>query len=78
MTDDACPILTEMTYLEPLDLFPTYQYITKLNDQISKLTIDLNTQNPRVEVEKVKRPKMHMLMRQIRNEMTHTNPIINQ
>jgi len=33
-----------------------------LSDQIDKITIDLNTQNLRVEIERAKRQKMRLLM----------------
>ena len=67
--------MTEATYFEPIDLFPTHQDLIKLSNQIDKLTIDVNTQNLRVEIEKAKMQKMKVIMRQIRSEKILPNPI---
>ena len=70
--------MTDATYFELINLFPTYHDIIKLSNQIDNLTIDLNTQNIWVEIERAKRQKMKILMRQIRNETIHSNPMVNQ
>ena len=80
-TNEACSTLPDMTdtmYVETLDLFPTYHGIRKISDQIDKLTIDLNTQHPQVEIERVKRQKMRLIMRQLRNKKTPADPIVDQ
>ena len=79
--NEACPTLSDMTdtmYFETLDLFPTYNNIRMISDQIDKLMVDLNTQHLRVEIERVKRQKMQLLMRQLRNKMAPADPIVDQ
>jgi len=80
-TNEACPTLPDMTdaiYVETLELFPTHHDIRKISDQIDKLTIDLDTQHLQVEIEKVKRQKMRLMMRQLRNKMIPVDPIVDQ
>ena len=67
---DECPRLHDMIPFENIDLFPSYHDIAILNDQIAKLTIDLNTQSLRIEVEKTKRQKLNIILKRIRHEKT--------
>ena len=50
LSDEPCPLLSELPILKSVDLFITYQDLANLNDQISRINIDINTQNLRVEV----------------------------
>ena len=60
LSKEPCPLLADPPTLESVDLFPTYQDLVTLNDQISRRNLDINTQNLRVEVEKIKRQKLRM------------------
>ena len=55
LNNEGCPILPEIAPLDPVDLFPTYHDITAISDCIEKLSIYVNTQSLRVEIEKIKR-----------------------
>jgi len=46
--DEECPFLPKLLPFESIELFPTYDDIAAINEQISKLTIDINTQALRV------------------------------
>ena len=81
LTNEVCATLPNMTdtmYVETRELFPTHHDMRKISDQIDKLTIDLNTQHLQVEIEKVKRQKMRVMMRQLRNKRTPADPIVDQ
>ena len=66
---EPCPLLYEIPNLESIDLVLTYQDIATLNDLISRINLDINTQNLRVEVEKIKRQKLRMTMRNLKNDI---------
>jgi len=70
--------MTDTMYFETIDLFPTYHDIRKTSDLMDKLTIDLNTQHFWVEIERVKRQKMRLLMRHLRNKMAPADRIVDQ
>jgi len=53
LNDEGCPIFPEILPISPVDLLPTFCDIAALNEQIEKLSIDINTQSFRVEVERV-------------------------
>ena len=65
---DECPTLPDLILFENIDLIPSYHDIATLNDQITKLCIDLNTQSLWIEVEKTKRQKSNMILKRIRHE----------
>ena len=54
LTDDNYSLLTEMLPLNPMDLFPTPDDVTTLSKQIEPLNLEVNTQNLKVEIEKLK------------------------
>jgi len=41
--NEECPILPDLIPLKNIDLFPSYHDIATLNNQVAKLSIDLNT-----------------------------------
>ena len=55
-----------------------YQDLVNLNDQIYRINIDMNTQNLRVEVEKIKRQKLRISMKSLINEISPTNKLVTQ
>jgi len=55
--NEGCTLLPELLQFETIELFPTYSDIVALNEQIIKLTIDVNTQALRAEIERTKRQK---------------------
>ena len=66
--NDECPVLPDLIPLESIDLFPSYLDITILYDRITSLSIELNTQSLRIEIEKTKRQKLNMMMKRNRHE----------
>ena len=48
----------------------TFSDIAALNDQITKLSIDVNTQALRIEIERTKRQKMRMVLEHIKRGIT--------
>ena len=48
--DEEHLFLPELLPFGQIELFPTYGDLAALNEQISKLTIDVNTQALRVEI----------------------------
>ena len=71
--DEGYHLLPKLFPIETVDLFPTFSDIAALNDQIAKLSIDLNTQALRIEIERTKRQKMRMILKRIKLGMTPTN-----
>jgi len=60
---DECPVLPELIPLENLDLVPSYLDITTLNDRITSLSFEVNTQSLRIEIEKTKRQKLNIMIK---------------
>ena len=60
--------LTEMLPLDPMDLFPTPYDVTTLSKQVEQLNIEVNTQNLKVEIEKLNRQKLGTTLKRIKKE----------
>ena len=71
--DEGCPLLPELFPLETVDLFPTFNDIAALNDQITTLSIDVNTLALRIEIERNKLIKMRMVLKRVKQGMTPTD-----
>ena len=52
--NEECPLLPELLPFKTIELFLTYSDIAAPNEQITKLTIDVNTQALTVEIELTK------------------------
>jgi len=55
--DDFDRLMNESLPLIPVDLFPSTDDMILLNNKIDQLTVDVNTQNLKIELEKLKRRK---------------------
>ena len=70
--------LTECLPFFPEALFPSTDDIMFLSKRFDQLTIDVNTQNLRIEVEKLKRRRLGRLMRQLKGEVLSLRQIVDQ
>jgi len=74
--NDEYPVLPDLIPLESIDLVPPYLDITTLNDGITSLSIELNTQSLRIEIEKTKRQKLNMMIKRNRHERMPSDSLI--
>ena len=70
--DDFDRLMNESLPLIPVDLFPSTDDMILLNNKIDQLTVDVNTQNLKIELEKFKRLKLVGIILLIRNIFTKT------
>ena len=75
--EDPCPVLMEEPpLLEYGNLFPTHQDLTQITERIGHIDISLNTQDLRIELERMKRRKLRTSINNIRKEiLPHNNAV---
>ena len=74
--NDIIPSL--LPNLEFNDLFPTYQDLVQLTERISRIDVDLNMHDLRIELEKMKRRKLRASVNNIRKEILPDNNMVAQ
>ena len=79
LTEESCPLLmTEPTILEFNDLFPTHQDLAQLTERMSRMDVDLNTHDLRIELERMKHHKLHASVNNITKEILPNNNMVAQ
>ena len=68
--------LRDIFPMEPPRSMPSYLDLATLNSQIEHLSLTVNTQSFRIEVERAKRQKMRSTIKQLRQEMNNPCPEI--
>jgi len=77
--EDPCPVLMEEPpLLEFGDLFPTHQDLTQITERIGHIDISLNTQDLRIELERMKRRKLRTSINNIKREILPNNNAVAQ
>ena len=76
--EEPYSLFSNMPIIEPIETFPAQQDLVVLNNQLSQMSIDLNTQNLRVKIVKVKRQKLRTAIRNIKNEILPADQIETQ
>ena len=71
--NEECQLFPELFPIETIELFPTFNSLDILNDQIAKLTIDINTQALKIEIERTKRQKMGLSLKRAKRRITPTD-----
>ena len=59
-------------------IFPTFGDIAALDDKISKLTVDVNTQALQVEIEWIKCQKLRMTLKHVKRELAPSDHLLSQ
>ena len=65
------PFLPDIFPMEPPRSKPSYLDLATLNSQMEHLSLTVNTQSLRIEVERAKRQKMRATIKQLRREMNN-------
>jgi len=68
LINDNDNFLNESLPFFPSNLFPSTDDVLALSKQLEQLNLDVNTQNLKIEVEKLKREKIGNSVRQIKIE----------
>ena len=61
LVDDLDKLMNESLPLIPTNFFPHTDNVTFLNNKIDQLTVNVTTQNLKIELEKLKRRKLEVL-----------------
>lgn len=67
---DECPLLPELAPFDTVDLFPNNDEVMGLSKMVEQLNIEVNTQNLKVELEKLKHQRLGTTLKRIRRETT--------
>ena len=79
LTEESCPLLmTEPPILEFNDLFPIHQDLAQLTERMSRIDVDQNTHDLRIELERMKRRKLSASVNNIRKEIFPNNNMVTQ
>ena len=70
------PLFENLTSINDWTMPITSTDVTELTRKLDSLTITSNTQELRVEIERVKRQKLQASIRQVRREIAIMNPVI--
>jgi len=65
-TLDECPHVFDAIHFDPLELFPSSEDINSLTKQIESLNIEVNTQGLKSEVERLKRQRLGINLKQVK------------
>jgi len=76
INDKGCPILTELLPIDSVDLFPEHDHIITLSNRVEQLSIEVNTQSLKVEIEKIKRQKFQTTLKHVKRETISTNCVM--
>ena len=68
-SNEGFPILPETLSLNPPDLLSPPNDIAALTSQIEKLSIDINTQSLRVEIERAKQQRLSSSLKRIKRDL---------
>ena len=64
--------LRDIFPMEPPHSMPFYLYLATQNSQLEHLSLDVNTQSLRIEVERAKRQKMRSMINQLKQELSNS------
>ena len=64
------PVYHEMFQIDDLLVSPPQPEITELSRQFELLTVDINTQGLRIEIERTKRQRLQASMKQMKRDLT--------
>ena len=78
LNDDLNNLMNEPLSFLTADLFPPTNDIITISKQLEQLTIDVNTQNLKIEVERLKRQKLGRFVRQLKHESFSSRQLITQ
>ena len=76
--DDFDGLMSESLPLIPVDLFPSTDDMILLNNKIDQLTVDVNTQSLRIELEKLKRQKLGDTVRRLKSDLLSLRQTVEQ
>ena len=64
------PLFNDVFPVEPPFMIPTHLDLVTLNSRLEHLSLEVNTQSLWIEVERAKRHKMHLSIKQLKKEMS--------
>ena len=74
LNNDDCSLLNDTFQFNLLELFPSHDDVLSLSKQVEHLSLEINTQGLKVEIERLRRRRLGTTLKQVRHE---TIPIRN-
>ena len=78
LVDDLDKLMNESLPFIPVDLFPSTDDMTFLNNKIEQLTVDVNTQNLKIELGRLKRRKLGSTVWQLKGDLLSLRQTVEQ
>ena len=78
ITDTEIPVLNDSLIFDPVELYPPSKDLLSLNKQIKQLYLILNTQHLKIEVEKLRRQKLRVIIKRVEQELTSNQQLLTQ
>jgi len=78
VNDDFDGLMNESLPFIPVDLFPSTDDMIILSNNIAQLTVDVNTQNLKIELEKLKRQKLGATIRRLKSDLLSLHQTVEQ
>ena len=68
LNNEECPSIFDSSQFNPLDIFPSTDDVLSLTKQVEHLSLEVNTQGLKAELERLKRRRLGTTLKRVRQE----------